>query len=75
MIMQTILILDILDNKTDTFVRFSDHHSKYGPFTTKHIWTIQIPDLSGIQMVIVSLIWWMLKGPPLIPRIYIFSVL
>ena len=30
----------------DIFIQFSDHH-----LTTRHFWTIWIPDLSGIQMV------------------------
>ena len=48
MIRPTIQIPDILSHKTDIFFRFSDHHS-----TTGHVWTIKIPDLSGIQMVTV----------------------
>ena len=46
-IRHTIRILDILCNKTDSFVWFSDHHLK-----TRHVWTIWIPDL--------SVFWWLL---------------
>ena len=52
MIRLTIPILDISNHKTDTFVWFLDQH-----FTSGHVWTIQIPNLSSIQMVTLLIIY------------------
>ena len=52
-IRQTIQIPYILDHKTDIFCLatiWNPDHAIIG-----HVWTIQIPDLSGIQMVNVPL--------------------
>ena len=71
MIRRTTPIPDILYLKMDIFVRFSDHH-----LTTGHYWTIQMPDLPGIQIVTFfafSVRGYLTSNPETRERLFDFS--